>query len=256
MSTESDADFLSADDDENGWDDSDMELIYDNEENTTANPRSPALPTKVIKPREEMISILVNGYIRQAQQLLKNMTIPTVIVDQCIAFYYFKIFWNLNSSQIPSDSRITVINQCITPKLCNIFEMEVIVNNVGNDNVFDIGYIDAKKDGKIGRSFGLSKYITVKGDKIHEGRAWYSCIYSSFKSGDKIRITIDFVERKCSWYVNNELLTYFWTYAEYGAYPAIYGDWKNAGVEITNYRLLSKYGYSYSPSEYQFQLAV
>lgn len=258
MATNSDADFFSDDNDNNGWDDA-MELVYQYEPIEVSNDvfikkqtNGHKSKTLTLKQREDKIKILVHGYCHSVQDLLSNCTIPNTIINICIKYYHFNILWNLNRDQNNTNTRIytlsslpnyngsklVIINQCISKKLCDVFEFKVRINKVIDSVNILFGFIKANS-----RYNYLSRWISFNGDKYDEQYNSLDPPYNlprAIKTGDIIAMKMDFIDNKCSFYWNDKLLLYY--YIEPCAiYPGISCYDKGSEYEIIDYRLLHKF---------------
>ena len=180
---------------------------------------------KQLQGVDERTKLIVNGYVRNIQQLLANWTIPTEIIDQCIAFYFIKILWDLE--RLNQEEQCTIIdrtssgwvsipiNQYITIGMCNIFEISVksIENTSGTAQAIFIGFV---RDKVIPNNsifcYGHNK-PNAEAIKIYRSKVTLNSDYDTrqtkqlskcYEKGDTIKMIFNFKEDNCKWYFNEE----------------------------------------------------
>ena len=194
--------------------------------------------------------LIVNGYIRGVQRLMIDSIIPQEIIDECIAFYFIQLLWDL-SKLAKDDSRILKItsnqwtqiplNQTILKACCNIFELEICINN-GPDKRTDIplyfGFANATdgdvEDLKSGNP--KVKKIRVYSDElIYKGKT-VGKIERGLMVGDKFKMVVDFGNNICKWYWNEtkEALHSIPVDADV-ILPVVSAFWEGTEYEIVDY---------------------
>ena len=200
--------------------------------------------------------LVVHGYIHDMQKSCKDMVIPDVIIDCCIAFYYLQLLWDLSRFSDEQDSIFikpkrnhwctVTLNQSISNRLCNIFEFEITVNKIKDNgsNHFFIGfiknsaeYVNRAKD--MGNE-SYSECIKLQRNEIllnshgnHVGK-----LPRRLEAKDKIRFVVDFKADNCCWYWNDKqepLVTRELNGEVHAIIPALSPYWKASEFEITNY---------------------
>ena len=173
---------------------------------------------------------LINGYIRDIQGLLASWIIPSEIMDQCFAFYFIKIAWNIEAlekgnswiiDKTTSGWYFYPINCHITnhPRMCDIFELEItsIENVYKTEQAVWFGFV---KDAKLSKYDGIfcqgnNKYhYKSEAIKIYQKTVTFNSdrdkthidhqLSEIYQEGDTLKMVLNLKEDYCAWYFNQE----------------------------------------------------
>lgn len=214
---------------------------------------------------DEDTILLVNGYIRRIQNLLLFMVIPNEIIDECIAFLHVLV-WDLSAFNQENSSILRApidlvnnwttipLNQTITNKICDIFEIEVTqiacdIEDISSNACF-IGFIkDSIDDLDKSRALTLNGGIGIKvfnkqifaynmgKPDLPRGREVVKTLSKYFSKGDALKMIINFKENNCSWYMNasKDAVATIAIAEDDVIFPAFSPFWYKNHYEITNY---------------------
>lgn len=160
---------------------------------------------------------------------MTHWTIPYEIINQCLAFYYIKIVWDLkalNQENCPiidrkHDGWLSIpINQCISVEICNVFEMSIksIANTIGTKQAVFMGFVRDKSitidstqvidvfcyghnEHKSEAIKIFRKKVTLNDVNTKETRQ----LSREYEKGDTIKMVFNFKEDNCKWYFNEEI---------------------------------------------------
>ena len=168
---------------------------------------------KQSKRADHQSRLIVAGYIREIQHTVSNWVVPEVIIDFCVAFYFLQILWDLSGMDYDEeDSKIVTkldnswinipINQEISKRMCNRFELEVTVNKVRSQirNHFFIGFLKVYSN-KMRR---ISTSIQFRRNEVKfQGVVQNSILPRNLHDGDRVKMIINFEDNHCEWYWND-----------------------------------------------------
>lgn len=173
--------------------------------------------TALLERVDEATKVLVNGFVRDIQKLMTYWTIPSEIIDQCIIFYHLQLLWDLSGINRDDSTiicntaptwRTAPLNQSITSKLCNIFEIEMTLKEGKYSCIFCIGFFkDDLRDLNRGDCLTLKSktdYLFLGGARVSRNNEKVNQLSRAFGIGDSIKMIFNFKKNECKWFVDFE----------------------------------------------------
>ena len=171
------------------------------------------------KKVDKVTILLINGFIHEIQKLLKDWIVPSEIIDACIAFYYVELLWDLSGVK-QKDSKIIInpvadgswktapLNQSITMKMCDIFEIEMKMIETTKSSRSDLFLGFFKNDlSDLVRDYQVTKkpnteYIYIYGTRVSTNHKLVHTLSRNFGIHDSVKMVFHFKENECKWFVN------------------------------------------------------
>lgn len=161
--------------------------------------------------------LLVSGFIRSIKGIMTYWTVPQEIIDQCILYYHLELLWDLSGisredsrtiCNITNGWRTAPLNQAITSKMCNIFEIEMkCIKSL--PEIIGIFYGFFKNDlSDLVRNMQLTvkpntEYIFICGTTVsNANNVPVGKLSRHIGESDSIKMVFDFRKNECKWFVN------------------------------------------------------
>lgn len=203
---------------------------------------------------DEYSKIIVYGYCKS-----QNENIPELIIHICLNYYYLQLKFDtecgkFSENLVFTNSNKTVsvkefnwgtcyLNQEINDNICDVFEIEFIVNKVSHseENHIFFGFV---KDIDYKPCAALVENVNTDSIKISRNEAYFNshndpnnriCGIGKFISNDVCKIWINFKTQTCKFYIKNKCVKCI-TLNATRIIPAVSLIWTGMQMTIKNWK--------------------